>query len=1529
METKLASGPLLDAGLTVLETSGASSIDGDLTLRAAFYGLLFSIHGDRGDWRTGLQVLDQAIRELPKTKHRLPLFKQRAMARARLGESSLIDMQRFEDEGEECLSRMWYHMAHCSTVPAQKLACYQNAITSLQRFSSCWQKVEYLLEFGEWLYCSHFPVADALHQIHWAEDILLYMHSGDQQDHEGTVLSPANSEPQIGVQGIRASLTLSELRHVQQLEGLVRAHTLLAIMTSGATLHLQHCLLAYTCVLRIWEVSLAAAGEVIVEVTDNLPLLPALAPASATSKRDKGKKSKEPPLPATEEKPKRKGPLDIPPPGPEQWAQYDCPSEVRQAFRHDRSPYTINQWSISKQTQTLYFLDLLVRELNSLALTHLTLPILHLAEVIAHDLMNNRSVSDLYHLRLSRVCSLLGLSASALHQEKRVAPPFIYEEERMACREAMALLRKDCDVNSDDSRAHKAVIDSIGVAGSKSDRLHAQEIWIEKAEILLALGQYQPARELLAEAHLVSKKVGDRAAEAKSLLLLAELANHERNHGQALALLREAQGIGGDEDFWYHVTLCLVNATLEMDREEKEAQACLILEDTATVLRSALKEQPNRGPVLRFLTASLDTRRAVLQVQSLKSSKSESETVKTVMAACETLKQTANEFLQLGQQEHCAEAILQQAEALRILAKHTDNKEAECRHLLDSYSLMHQAVSIEEEVVLTSLSLLPGGLNQGLSLPAMRKLVHFRLTLVGLALDMLERVCTEEKETALAQERKGSIERTVDNFVRGSTDLTSLQQEWQNITQTLGQVAVTQLETVIGLSPYCVETRARSLCMLGKCLHLLAIQRDPLYPSTQWDIRPILHTSPCTADPETVKDDSQLRCGARQDEGEFGENNEPRETQQMQNTSTLAELQGKWVSAQQLLMQASETLAQAVSLCLRHRLTHILPAACLSMLECHGQFDPSITGQYLALYQSCVCCAQMGDVLRAACSDSSESQLSALLNLHTNLQAAKQGVAPPSSLLEATENRLTRLSKVYLQTCINPNHLSILGELPSGFKILMLQHSDSGSALYGAFFEKTKPTDNQKGKGSHMAGILACSRVAKVRVCPATLSSLLERARFFKQETMQAHVREEIQGGRDWGVASDVATAKGHTVTSHLKNHAKNEIAAQFDTLVREMEMYLQPLLSQFTLSSFRCQAPAVPPAESAKAKDREERSASDKVDPGMSVVLLVDRLLMELPLEALSILQDERVSSVTQDFSLQLLHSRLQRDEPVESESRKEPRGGRGGKARGDQSKAFKVVPINRVLPPDSLPVDTHNFKYVVGPYNEAGETGGVNPVEGMKQILEAYGQQMTPLWEGVLGLDHTPSLAELEHMLTNCSGFIFNGTENFLQNISPSKIVSMKLSDCQMVILFDLAHTSSSVLRRTKLHAHKSLDLEGPLGTVALLSLGGVRAITLNQWPSTLRRNTCNLESLLKSLLKVGVASGPAVHSLRQRDVQSFAESEEGEGESGEDNCKGSAFPGFPEATEGSLASDSWKRATFFPFNHIIYGLPNLVIT
>lgn len=41
--------------------------------------------------------------------------------------------------------------------------------------------MDYLLEFGEWLYCQNFPLADPQHQIQWAIDILLHINTDHKE----------------------------------------------------------------------------------------------------------------------------------------------------------------------------------------------------------------------------------------------------------------------------------------------------------------------------------------------------------------------------------------------------------------------------------------------------------------------------------------------------------------------------------------------------------------------------------------------------------------------------------------------------------------------------------------------------------------------------------------------------------------------------------------------------------------------------------------------------------------------------------------------------------------------------------------------------------------------------------------------------------------------------------------------------------------------------------------------------------------------------------------------------------------------------------------------------------------------------------------------------------------------------------------------------------------------------------------------------------------------------------------------------
>uniref|UniRef100_A0A8C1RDS2 Uncharacterized protein n=1 Tax=Cyprinus carpio TaxID=7962 RepID=A0A8C1RDS2_CYPCA len=384
------------------------------------------------------------------------------------------------------------------------------------------------------------------------------------------------------------------------------------------------------------------------------------------------------------------------------------------------------------------------------------------------------------------------------------------------------------------------------------------------------------------------------------------------------------------------------------------------------------------------------------------------------------------------------------------------------------------------------------------------------------------------------------------------------------------------------------------------------------------------------------------------------------------------------------------------------------------------------------------------------------------------------------------------------------------------------------------------------------------------------------------------------------------------------------------------MENYLNPVLSQFDFSCFSVRSPCIS-TTSARAKDKDEKTADKPLpDAGDCVVILADRTLLEFPLEALSVLQTKGIGSVSRDFSLQVLHTRLQTDEadhspksaqkmqktpqipsrPVESDNKKEAKGGRAVKGRGDQSRGIKAVPVSRVLPPNTVPVDTHRFRYVVDAQEEEDgkQADCSSPAEIMRKTLDTYASQFTPLWEGFMCHERKRSLADLEQMLMSCSAFIYSGTENFFSCVPPAKMASLNMSGCQMVFLFESVQNRVSVQKRRSSRAS-----DGALGSAYLFTLSGVHSVLLNQWHSSAAANAQNLRSLMDNLLRAGLTSGRAARVLQTHK----SEKTEVRGNSPGPTDESSAV------NVEDVSSEDIQRKTPSAFNFVIYGLPNLVVT
>ncbi|XP_067908773.1 cilia- and flagella-associated protein 46 [Heterodontus francisci] len=1530
----------------------SSSLDDpedDLKLRAAMHGLLFHILMNKGDWKAGLKVLDDAIQDMPWTKQRLLLFKHRIMVNTRLGRSISMDMQKLKDESEDDVSYMWHRVAIFSKEIVDQLTCYQNSIDALKKPENNWQKINELIEFGEWLYCSGFSETDALCQLDWAVDLLLSMNlwvevREEEEDHlekenysKNENLIPVKHQQLIGVQKIDTNLSLADLQDVRQLETLVIVQMIMAIIVGHASCQ-QHCLMAYAYVMCIWQVSLASAGALIKELAATTPTHASRASKSRTQKESASD---------AREKSKSKVPPESMPANPEEWANYVCPNEVREVFKQGSSCCLINKKNILKPTYSLFYMDVLVKELQALSYTHLTLPILQLAELIASDVLDNKSLSDFYHLRLAQMCLELNLRQAAQYHEAIPRSVFIYEAERAKCRQEIAQLNNHrlqaakekqlisnqnlTDTRTTSKKEMNIHFTSPLMTRKKLSGVAVMDVWINKAEVLLQLGFYQPARGLLSEAHMAAKEFEDRASLAKVLYLLAVLANCEKNYGQAKLLLKEAQCIGGNEYFWYDTITCLVCAIMAENLEDSKEQVCNILKQGIAKFQTALEERPNRLSVLKFMITSMEARLTSIEIESLKvlgnSDLKKPENMQKLFSACVKMEQFANIMLQYGYREESVEMMTQHVGILIMLAKHSEEEEMKHNRLFDAYILIKKAILIEEEAFSDLMSLLPLQAMTNLGLPLMRKLASLKLIFVQLVLDMLDLVTAKDKKEAEAAKRKGLLQLIVEEFISFTPDYTLVEKEWVTAARSLGQITLSQLQSAHNLSSSSEEIRSKCLYLTGRCLRLLAVQIDPINPGFTW-VQQMLHHLEENEDKFTEENE---KVESKHEHADF-----QLSTQQLEKCAAkAARLKKERTRAQVYLAHASEVLIQSMNLALNSKLTNIVAAASLDMVECFGQFDPISASQYLALHQSCLASVMMKDVLIKAVFDTSSSQLAALAHLQQKLQ--EDGTM--KNMLRTVNERLGTNFKAWKNVTIQPQHLSFLNEFPSNFNVIILQHSEDRSMLYGALLEKPKhkTTVERKGKGIQNPGPKQ-ARIVRTSVNSELLSSLLTRVSRYKQKLAQYLLKLEYQRNYKMQRKEELQKLQDINLDKNTKTTAGNErrLDEDFSSIIESMEDYLNPVLSQFDFTFVPQQPSPVMGMDSgkSKSKNKEEKSVAGKSTPGQSqnlgefVILLADKLLLELPLEALRVLQEDVITSVSRDFSLQLLYNRLHWDES-ETINKKDTKS---AQAKGGQKKNIKMVSTDRVLPSSCFPVNTHNFKYIADPYDETSDSGVFSPVTVMTRIIERYSSRFTAHWDGVMGSEYVPSHAKWEEMMKSCSAFIFYGMERFLANVLPSKLVSMNFPDCQLMILLDLAQTCQSFRRQSVLDREKSamqLSTEGQMDAAILLSLTGVHSIMMNQWHSTLQDNAIKFQKLSKNLLEVGKTTGQTILEIIKSGTKNASTNDnELSAKTPDASVEDSSLQGSPKA-QASNRHPEEPNTQQTAFNFILYGLPNLIVT
>nr|XP_058154071.1 cilia- and flagella-associated protein 46 isoform X2 [Dasypus novemcinctus] len=1494
----------------------------DLTLRAALYGLLFHSHADQDDWEGGLKVLDEAVQVLPRTAHRLLIFKHMVIVRAKLGQSFAMEMQKFRDESEAYLAQMWHRLAQNSKDVHGELTCYHRAIQALQKPESTWHKVDYIVELSEWLYDKQFPLEDVVFHLRWAIDLLLATSGPGSATEPAEGHAPGQAPVDNPACQETAPRSLASLRNVRQLDALARTYIQLALMASPSAPSYQDCcLVAVTLLQRIWQVTFLTAGKLLSEnkdlaVTSSYLLLlkkekekgkekekPKEKEKSKEKDREKGKDTKQPQIPVGSKLPEDS------PASTEEWASYPCPEEIVSVCKQDRGDFTVNPASIQKPTYTLYFMDHLVKALRGLSLCELAVPVLQLGVLIAEAVVESRSLADLYHLRLALVSWDLKLRDAAAYHEEVVGQKYISEVEQASCRKEIALkkernkepvLEESLHLQGEpappaphaDIRplvAKDKILKVSGETGKGLDGTSFPHLWTLKAEVLLEMDLYQPARLLLSEAHLAFQELGDPCAQSRCLCLLAQLANKEKNYGKARKMIQKAQSLGGSEEFWYTSTLALAESILPTGGAESKLLVCSLFQKLIDTFRVLRTERPNRASALEFMATDLEARSVSLHI-TVAQELTDSDPpgfwfLLNKMDNC--LLEIEKRFVSCGHSENCVDVKLERSKIKRLCAQNEKDEEQKTAYYLEAYDLAWSAMAKGEELFHGVQDLLSQHEVHNVNSPLMWKLAQLKLGLAELALDMLELPWGVALQW---QSEQDSLDKLLAYCLQDLGDYSSLDLKWLMLKRTLAHVALAQLGS---LQPLCTgrpEIRARLLGLAGKALHLQAVRADPVRPGAYWEESLLVDTKMSAVRSPDVE--AEEGAGTETAAGPPTVRATPKGCGRKG-----ADLKRHSALARRYLAQASEVLLQCLQVALGSRLLDVAAAASLEMVECIGALDPATTCQFLALSQSCSASEMMRDVLLAATANTSSSQLAALLQLQHQLKL--QG-RTSTSLFASVEQRLAATSKAWQNLCVTEQHFSFLSDIPP-FRLLFLHHSPDRSRLYGAVYEKPQAVPGPKGRQLQMGGLCKVMRVA---VDAGAFSHLLASARQLREQT-EANMSCE-----------DAAPAP----SPDLQQEEDDEQLQQLQSVLQPMEAHLRPV---FPLLRGAPEARTQTPAQGTdsgkpKAKDKERKASLLQVpsEAAGDVVIIADGHLLELPLEGLSVF-DKGVLSVSREFSLQMLRNRLHGEE-AEGNTKKESRG-KDPRKKSPSKKGLKGG-VPRIIPPECIVIDADNFKYVVDPYEEAEGSEALTPVSVTRDILERFRDAFTSRWVGHLGKKHFPSQADWEQLLA-CDGLFFYGMESFLLHIVVERLVAMNLQECRLMVLLDLTRSPNSLRRRRELADSKSqlqLSLEDPLATAVLLSLVGVRSLLANQWPTRLQDNALRATVLWENLLAAGKPVGRAARVL-QRMVSEEAAPEE------------SPWTSRDKLLPDALPLQKLLRGSALPpaaLNLVVYGLPHQAI-
>ncbi|POM60309.1 hypothetical protein PHPALM_30849 [Phytophthora palmivora] len=447
------------------------------------------------------------------------------------------------------------------------------------------------------------------------------------------------------------------------------------------------------------------------------------------------------------------------------------------------------------------------------------------------------------------------------------------------------------------------------------------------------------------------------------------------------------------------------------------------------------------------------------------------------------------------------------------------------------------------------------------------------------------------------------------------------------------------------------------------------------------------------------------------------------------------------------------------------------------------------------------------------------------------LQKTHTSATAHSLPFQLSQLYLNQQSESFRRMSVGTRVDEIVATLPNSIRVMCLHFSPDRCYLYASFLGSTERR-------------VAISRMEFTDTHTALLEQLQKRIQVWRIKCSKEVLAYDEAHGQD----------EKFEFTPELASNDEDILEDEFTAIIGDSIKLLTPLFAHSAM---------------------EAELKNNLV--GNTLILLLDRALTCLPMEALPVLQP--ADAIARDFSIQILHQRL-------------------------------VTMKKQPLRPNEIRV-------IADPHKE-------DPGNPSGQTITSVVKQADGGWKDAFDHGQIPSVTDWQQALIarRGGGLVYVGPNRVIGSYLPLRqVTGMNVAlTCQAMILLDHAENSKSARRQSKIDSEKPAwekQVEcDPYARALLLTLCGVNVLTINQWATTFNSNRRLANGLLQNISK-GFHVGKALKSFGETTLAASVSATP-------DSTTGPSSP----TTEPDTSGGKLQLKNRFRYNTVIYGLAHLTL-